>query len=171
MPAAPKCVTWWWAALAVAGWACGAPVQGSHAASGPQRATVTANELDLAQQVFVLVNNARSDAGLPALLANAQMADVAFQHSADMAARQYFSHTDPDGHTAADRCAAAGLDFRWLGENIAHGQTSPQQVMAEWMDSAGHRADILNVRAAESGVGVHDADPAGLYWTQLFRQP
>ncbi|MCC8083808.1 MAG: CAP domain-containing protein, partial [Clostridium sp.] len=81
-----------------------------------------------------------------------------------------FSHTRPDGSSFNTALTEAGVSFRGAGENIAYGQTTPQQVMEGWMNSSGHRANILNANYTSIGVG-HYKNGAGVdYWAQLFIQ-
>ena len=93
-------------------------------------------------QVLALINAQRAAAGCGALVADRALAAVARAHSADMRDRDFFSHTNPDGLDPFERAAAAGLYAR--AENIAYGQPDPAAVMAAWMNSAGHRANILD---------------------------
>ncbi|MFE5793281.1 CAP domain-containing protein [Streptomyces sp. NPDC056503] len=119
-----------------------------------------------ADQVLSLVNAERAKAGCGPLTANATLARAAQGHSDDMAARDFFDHTNPDGADPGDRVTAAGYPWSTYGENIAMGQRTPEQVMEAWMNSPGHRANILNCDFKELGVGVHDE--GGPYWTQVF---
>ncbi|MFI8371523.1 CAP domain-containing protein [Streptomyces sp. NPDC085466] len=119
-----------------------------------------------ADQVISLVNAERAKAGCGPLTANATLARSAQGHSADMAARDFFDHTNPDGDGPGERVTAAGYPWSTYGENIAMGQTTAEQVMEGWMNSPGHRANILNCDFKEIGVGVHT--DGGPYWTQVF---
>ncbi|WP_329417636.1 CAP domain-containing protein [Streptomyces sp. NBC_01268] len=123
-------------------------------------------ESSVADQVVALVNAERAKAGCGPLTANATLTRAAQGHSDDMAARDFFDHTNPDGAGPGDRVTAAGYPWSTYGENIAMGQSSPEQVMESWMNSPGHRANILNCDFKEIGVGIHDA--GGPYWTQVF---
>ena len=116
------------------------------------------------QQVFALVNQARAQAGCKALADDPRLDTAAQQHSDDMADRDYFSHTTPEGVTFDKREEAAGYPSPG-GENIAAGQSSAQQVMTAWMNSSGHRANILNCSFAAIGIGLNTH---GWYWTQDF---
>ncbi|MFD7445044.1 sigma-70 family RNA polymerase sigma factor [Streptomyces sp. NPDC059909] len=120
-----------------------------------------------AQQVLALVNAERSKAGCGPVSSNEKLATAAGNHSADMAARDYFDHTNPDGEDPGDRITAAGYRWSTYGENIARGQQTPASVMDSWMNSPGHRANILNCSFKELGVGIHDAS-GGPWWTQAF---
>nr|WP_282693953.1 CAP domain-containing protein [Streptomyces sp. CC208A] len=119
-----------------------------------------------ADQVIELVNAERAKAGCGPLTANATLTSAAQGHSDDMAARDFFDHTDPDGDGPGDRITAAGYPWSTYGENIAKGQTTPEQVMDAWMNSPGHRANILNCSFKEIGIGIHT--DGGPYWTQVF---
>ncbi|UGY93816.1 CAP domain-containing protein [Streptomyces gobiensis] len=119
-----------------------------------------------AAQVLTLVNQERAKAGCQPVTADAQLAKLAGDFSEDMAVRGFFSHTDPDGKSPWDRADAAGISN--LGaENIARGQANAQSVMDAWMNSPGHRANILNCDYKTLGVGAHFA-PGGPWWTQNF---
>ncbi|MFJ5829398.1 CAP domain-containing protein [Streptomyces sp. NPDC093089] len=119
-----------------------------------------------ADQVIALVNAERAKAGCGPLTANATLTKAAQGHSDDMAARDFFDHTNPDGKGPGDRVTAAGYPWSTYGENIAMGQQTPEQVMDAWMNSSGHRANILNCDFKEIGVGIHSS--GGPYWTQVF---
>ncbi|MER7959482.1 CAP domain-containing protein [Streptomyces sp. NPDC096030] len=120
----------------------------------------------VADQVISLVNAERAKAGCGPLSANATLTRAAQGHSDDMAARDYFDHTNPDGDGPGERVTAAGYPWSTYGENIAMGQSTPEQVMNSWMNSPGHRANILNCDFKEIGIGVHNE--GGPYWTQVF---
>ncbi len=121
-------------------------------------------------EVLNLVNDERIEAGLQPLTWNDQLFNAARNHSSDMAVENYFSHTSLDGRSAGDRIFDAGYDWQTYGENIAYGYTDPEAVMTGWMNSAGHRANILNGSFCELGVGVAEHANSGyrLYWTQDF---
>ncbi|SDO37155.1 Uncharacterized conserved protein YkwD, contains CAP (CSP/antigen 5/PR1) domain [Klenkia soli] len=117
-------------------------------------------------EVLALVNTERAAAGCGPVVADEGLAGVARAHSADMRDRGYFSHTSPDGQSPFDRAAAAGVSGA-RAENIAQGYADAASVMAGWMDSPGHRANILDCSLTRLGVGVADGD-GGPWWTQLF---
>lgn len=119
-------------------------------------------------EVVGLTNRERAAAGLPALAVDTRLTSAAQAHSADMVARDFYSHTDPDGGGPWDRAAAAGAARRTVGENIACGQRSPADVVEGWMNSPGHRANILKSDFTRIGVGLAGGGRAGTYWTQLF---
>ncbi|NNJ07404.1 sigma-70 family RNA polymerase sigma factor [Streptomyces sp. PKU-MA01144] len=120
-----------------------------------------------AEQVVALVNAERAKAGCGPVRSNDKLETAARRHSEDMAARGYFDHTSPDGTDPGDRITAAGYQWSTYGENIARGQQSPSSVMTSWMNSPGHRANILNCSFKELGVGIHDGS-GGPWWTQAF---
>ncbi|MFJ5151562.1 CAP domain-containing protein [Streptomyces sp. NPDC088353] len=116
-------------------------------------------------RVVELVNAERSKVGCSALTVNEKLTKAAQAHSEDMAAHQNMSHTGSDGSAPGDRITRAGYSWQTYGENVAYGYATPEQVMAGWMSSAGHKANILNCSFKEIGVGL--AQP-GNYWTQEF---
>ncbi len=120
------------------------------------------------QAVLTLVNSERAKAGCAALTANSTLTSVARAHSADMAKRNYFSHTNPDGASPFDRMRAAGYNGRLMGENIAAGYRTAAAVMQGWMNSSGHRANILRCGYREIGIGFVTGGSYGTYWTQVF---
>ncbi|MFD0901822.1 CAP domain-containing protein [Actinomadura sediminis] len=132
--------------------------------SAPRRTAPAGGSV--AARVVALVNEARAGKGCGPVRGNALLDRAARGHSADMAARGFFDHTDPDGDGPGDRIRSAGYRWSTYGENIAKGQPSPERVMESWMNSPGHRANILNCAFDEIGVGVVEA--GGPYWTQVF---
>jgi uncharacterized YkwD family protein/spore coat assembly protein SafA len=123
--------------------------------------TVTAYE----KEVIRLVNEIRVKNGLSALTANWELSRVARYKSQDMVNNRYFSHTSPTYGTPFQMIKSFGLTYRSAGENIAYGQTTPQAVVNGWMNSSGHRANILNSSYTQIGVGYV---ASGNYWTQMF---
>ncbi|HEY6748264.1 MAG TPA: CAP domain-containing protein [Mycobacteriales bacterium] len=121
-------------------------------------------------QVVTLTNAERAKAGCGALTVNATLTSAAQAHSADMAAHNYFDHNSQDGRSPFDRITAAGYRFSTAAENIAAGQRTPQAVMTSWMNSPGHKANILNCALHEIGVGYATSSSStyGVYWTQDF---
>ncbi|TXS57108.1 CAP domain-containing protein [Streptomyces sp. t39] len=116
--------------------------------------------------VLGLVNQERALVGCAPVKASTALSNLARAHSEDMAARGFFDHTDPDGATPWDRAEKAGVSGLG-GENIARGQADAGAVMNAWMQSEGHRANILNCDFTTMGVGVHMGD-GGPWWTQNF---
>ena len=117
------------------------------------------------QEVVRLVNAQRAQNGLKPLAENWELSRVARYKSADMAGKRYFSHESPTYGSPYQMMRSFGISFRSAGENIAYGQRTPAAVVAAWMNSSGHRANILNSSYTQSGVGYHEA---GNYWTQMF---
>ncbi|MDT9699767.1 CAP domain-containing protein [Streptomyces sp. P17] len=123
-------------------------------------------EAAAAAAVLNLVNEERTKAGCSPVAANSALSELASAFSEDMAKRDFFDHTNPDGESPWDRAAKAGITN--LGaENIARGQADAAAVMGAWMNSPGHRANILNCDFKTLGVGVQIA-PGGPWWTQNF---
>ncbi|MGW1626072.1 CAP domain-containing protein, partial [Streptomyces sp. NPDC002172] len=119
-------------------------------------------------EVVDLTNQERTRAGLRPLAADPQLAAAAQAYSTDMATRDFYSHTSPEGTQPWDRAAAAGSRRRTIGENIACGQRSAAEVVEGWMNSPGHRANILKPDFTHIGTGFAGGGRAGTYWTQLF---
>lgn len=121
-------------------------------------------------EVIAAANLARAGSGAGALTCAPDLAEVARAHSQDMCRRAYFSHDNPDGQSPFERMRAAGITYRAAGENIAQGQSSPGQVHGAWMNSAGHRANILNTPFGRIGVGYVECSTGARrhYWTQVF---
>lgn len=132
----------------------------------------------LAQRVIGLTNLERAGAGLPPLKANQTLSGAARAHSLAMAERDFFDHTDPStGSNSGDRAKAAGYLWTAVGENIGLGYTTPEDAIAGWMGSQGHRENILNPDFREIGVGFVEGSgaqancqnpPCQYYWTQVF---
>ncbi len=122
-------------------------------------------------EVVRLVNIERSKNGLQPLKANWQVSRVARYKSQDMASKGYFSHTSPTYGSPFKMMETFGLKFSSAGENIAMGQRTPQEVMTGWMNSPGHRANILNTSFTEIGVGLAKNSSGRNYWTQMFIRP
>lgn len=117
------------------------------------------------KEVIRLVNEIRVENGLKALTENWELSRVARYKSQDMHDLGYFSHTSPTYGSPFEMMKAFGLTYRSAGENIAMGYATPQAVVNAWMNSAGHRANILNASYTQIGVGYV---ASGNYWTQEF---
>ena len=130
----------------------------------PENETVN----QFALEVLELVNKERAAAGLKALTLDASLSKVAENHSLDMAKNNYFSHTNLKGQSPFDRLKNAGISYSTAGENIAMGQKTPQSVVSGWMNSSGHRANILNSNFGKMGLGTAPNNSGGYYWTQIF---
>jgi uncharacterized protein YkwD len=122
-------------------------------------------------EVLSIVNRERAAAGCSAVTSDDRLVAAARAHSADMAARGYFSHTTPEGVEFATRITQAGYRWSRAGENIAKGQATPAAVMTGWMNSSGHKANILNCSFKNLGVGVAADADGRLVWTQDFASP
>lgn len=121
------------------------------------------------EQVFQLVNQQRQNQGLAAYACDAKAVLVARNYSKLMCDTGHFSHYGPDGSTPWSRLKAGGVSFQTAGENIAAGQSTPQSVMNSWMNSSGHRANILSGSFAYIGVGYDNCGKGYKhYWTQVF---
>ena len=120
------------------------------------------------QQVFNLTNQERAALNIPLLKADNRLTQAARNHSQDMAINDFFSHTGSNGSSGGQRMSNQGYDWNTWGENIAAGYTSAQSVMNAWMNSSGHRANILRNSFCDLGVGVISNTNGRLYWTQNF---
>lgn len=118
------------------------------------------------QQVIRLVNEERAKAGLAPLTESLAVSQAAAVRAKETT--QSFSHTRPDGSGFSTVLKQNGVSFTSAGENIAYGQKSPQEVMNTWMNSSGHRANILSSNYTTIGVGCYQNSNGTLYWTQLF---
>jgi uncharacterized protein YkwD len=136
----------------------------------PTQTRTTAPASGPVNEVLRLVNVERAKAGCNALTTDSRLAAAANAHSADMAANDYFSHTGRNGSQVSDRVEAAGYRWRAVAENIAKGQPTPAAVMQAWMNSSGHRANILNCRYRNIGIGLA-YDGRSPVWTQNFATP
>ena len=116
-------------------------------------------------EVIRLVNEIRKERGLSSLSYDWQLARVARYKSMDMQSLGYFSHTSPTYGSPFDMMKSFGISYRSAGENIARGYSTPKSVVNGWMNSSGHRANILNSSYTHIGVGYVEE---GNYWTQMF---
>lgn len=123
---------------------------------------------NMAEAILLLVNTERSKQGLKELTLSQNLTNIATMKSKDMADKNYFSHTSPTYGTPFQMLQDFGVTYRAAGENIAAGQKTAQEVMNSWMNSSGHRANILNASYTELGVGYYVGGSYGTYWTQLF---
>ena len=130
-----------------------------------------------ALDIFNLTNIERANGGCPPLRLDAQLTQAAQGHAVDMALNDFFSHTGSNGSSPWDRINATGYQFASAGENIAAGYATPQAAMNGWMNSPGHRANILNCNFQDIGVGYYyrNPDPGQVnyrhYWVQVFARP
>lgn len=148
------------------------PVPTSVANPVPTPEPTPVSEADpMVQEILRLSNLARAEAGLPALSLNAQLNQAALAHGLDMANNGIFSHTGSDGSTLRDRVNRTGYAWRNIGENIAYGYTSAASVMSGWMNSDGHRANILNSNFREIGIAYTRNSQGRFYYVQVFGNP
>lgn len=117
------------------------------------------------QRVVELTNAERTKQGLPALKIDTELSKVARVKSEDMQKNNYFDHNSPTYGSPFDMMKKFGISYTSAGENIAQGQRTPEEVVQAWMNSAGHRANILNNSFTHIGVGYVES---GNYWTQQF---
>jgi len=120
------------------------------------------------KEVVTLVNQERSKQGLAPLKENVQLSNIARTKSQDMVNKNYFSHTSPTYGSPFDMMKQFGITYTAAGENIAMGQQSAASVMSSWMNSPGHRANILSKDFTEIGVGLAKNNSGTIYWTQEF---
>lgn len=140
------------------------PTPASPAPAGPSPSPVVGSDVE--NEVVRLTNIERAKAGCGPLKHDARLHAAALAHSADMSAKNYFSHTSADGRSFADRIKATGYAYTAIAENIAKGYPTAAAVVQGWMNSPGHRANILNCAYTDIGVGYVKA--GGPYWTQNF---
>ncbi|EFM08686.1 SCP-like extracellular [Paenibacillus curdlanolyticus YK9] len=126
-------------------------------------AGTTTNASAFAQQVVTLVNQERAKVGLAALSTDSLLTTVATDKAKDMYNNNYFSHTSPTYGSPFDMMRAYGVSYSYAGENIAKGQRTPQEVMTAWMNSAGHKANILSQNFKKIGVAYYNGE-----WVQEF---
>lgn len=129
-------------------------------------------------EVLRLINQARAQAGCPALVPNPALTRAAQMQSQGMAYDDYFSHRDRQGHGFAWRAKAQGYVYHWIGENIAAGQPSATDVVRDWLKSPAHLRNIVDCRFAETGIAMtYQAEdqplprvgqPLHYYWVQVF---
>ncbi len=134
----------------------------------PNNDNNTANFSSYQKQVLDLVNVERTKRGLKALTLDTKLSNVATMKSQDMIDKNYFDHNSPTYGSPFDMMRKFGVSYRSAGENIAEGQRSPEEVMNAWMNSEGHRKNILNPNFTTLGVGVAKTSSGRLYWTQMF---
>jgi uncharacterized protein YkwD len=145
------------AALVVA--ACALPATAAHAATGTASDAATS-------AVVARVNEERAVAGCSPVTVDSRLTEAARGHAEDQAERRKMTHTGSDGSTPGERVTRAGYTWRKVAENVASGTESADRVMTMWMNSSGHRANILNCAFRHVGVAHVDG-----YWTQDFATP
>ncbi|MER6947045.1 CAP domain-containing protein [Nonomuraea sp. NPDC000554] len=145
---------------------CESPTTETPTPTPTPTATATGTGSSVEDTVVQLTNQARAEKGCKPLVHDPKLRAAAQGHSADMAAKGYFDHTAPDGRSPGDRIKAAGFaPISTWGENIAMGQRTADAVVQGWLNSPGHRANIMNCAFTHIGVGYHAKGP---HWTQVF---
>ncbi len=126
---------------------------------------------ELAAQVVVLANAERANAGVAALTVNPTLQAVAEAYAEQMVTQGFIGHTDPAGNSIDDRVTAAGYSWIAVGENLAYGPCTAEDAINGWMNSEGHRANILNAVFTETGVGAYPGPDYPMYWVHVFATP
>ncbi|RBW68160.1 CAP domain-containing protein [Bacillus taeanensis] len=142
-----------------------APKQEQAAPQQKQPTKAAGNISEIEQRVIELTNEQRRKNGLPDLKADTSLSNVAREKSNDMQKNNYFSHTSPTYGSPFDMMRDFGITYNAAGENIAKGQSTAEQVVNSWMNSAGHRKNILSGNFTHIGVGYNGT---GHHWTQMF---
>jgi uncharacterized protein YkwD len=148
----------------------------------PRPAASAVNGSQLAVRALQLVNDVRARgmrcgsrafAPAPPMTLSGALGGVAFDHAADMARHNYFEHQDLSGHSPADRVRAIGYPEKLVGENIAYGPQSVEEVVRGWLGSAGHCENIMDPRFAQMGIAyaAGQVQRKGLYWVQVLAEP
>ncbi|MDF2949613.1 MAG: putative Calcium-chelating exported protein [Sedimentibacter sp.] len=133
-----------------------------------ETAPVSTPNLSYEQKVVELVNIERQKAGLQALTLNSEISNVARTKAKDMAVNNYFAHQSPTYGSAGDMLTKFGIRWSAWGENLASGQRTPESVVTAWMNSEGHRANIMSPNFSRIGVGYVTNSSGTPYWTQVF---
>ncbi|RKD25917.1 hypothetical protein BEP19_03025 [Ammoniphilus oxalaticus] len=120
------------------------------------------------EEVIALTNLERVKAGLPALKVNQELGRVARVKSQEMIDLRYFDHQSPTYGSPFEMMESFGISYTYAGENIAAGQQTAEEVVNGWMNSPGHRANIMNANYTQIGVGLAKGGSYGFYWTQQF---
>lgn len=144
------------------------PATGDSAGTGSEGRQA---EMTQAEAILKLVNQERSKAGVPALTLSDQLTNIAYIKAKDMADKNYFSHESPTYGSPFDMLKKFGVSYTAAGENIAAGQKTAEEVMNSWMNSSGHKANILNKNYTQLGVGFYRGGQYGTEWVQLFTRP
>jgi uncharacterized protein YkwD len=160
--------------------AMAAPAPAAHAAAPKQTISLAPSSM-LTNRALELVNRVRSKGThcgdelfgpAPPVHLSGTLDDVALGHASDMAEKNYFEHVDPAGHSPADRVRAVGYQEKLVGENIAYGPESVDEVVKGWLDSPGHCENIMDPRFAEMGIALAPGRAKhGLYWVQVLAAP
>ena len=140
---------------------------GTTGSAGTSGTVSSVNSME--KQVVSLTNSERKAAGLGSLTLDSQLSKLARMKAEDMAKKGYFSHTSPTYGSAFDMMKKYGVSYRTAGENIAKGQKTAESVMKGWMNSSGHRANILSSAYTHIGVGYAKDSRGNTYWVQMFK--
>lgn len=144
------------------------PVVQQPATPAPAPTNTNASVSSYEQKVVELVNVERQKAGLSALKLDSSMSNIARMKSKDMADNNYFAHQSPTYGSAGDMLSKYGIKWSAWGENIASGQKTPEAVVTAWMNSPGHKANIMSTNFSRIGVGYVTNSNGTAYWTQMF---
>ncbi len=136
--------------------------------AAPSKTEVSSSVSSYEQKVVELVNVERQKAGLSSLSLDTAISNVARMKSKDMANNNYFAHQSPTYGSAGDMLTKYGIKWSAWGENIASGQRTPQEVVTAWMNSPGHKANIMSTNFSKLGVGYAVNSNGTPYWTQMF---
>ncbi|WP_442636629.1 CAP domain-containing protein [Rossellomorea marisflavi] len=143
-----------------------APAKQDQPKQSEQKASDESGQLSqYEQKVVELTNQERAKQGLPALKVDAELSKVAKEKSKDMQKNNYFDHNSPTYGSPFDMMKQFGIQYKAAGENIAQGQQTPEEVVQAWMNSEGHRKNIMSSDYTHIGVGYVEE---GNYWTQQF---
>ncbi len=128
---------------------------------------------DFQAQLLQLLNAERQKIGAPPLRISSQLAQAAQRHADDMAKNNFLSHEGSDGSTMESRIQETGYAFSAIAENVAGGQPTPESVIQTWLNSSGHRRNMLNPEYTEIGIGyaTNSSSQYTHYWTQVFGTP
>jgi uncharacterized protein YkwD len=142
------------------------------AQTNPRTCITPANSDVLVAEVLQLINEERATWGLGILVLNPVLTQIAEDYCCEMIEEGFFAHEHPrTGERIGDRAVRAGYTFLAVGENLAAGQETPEQVVAEWMNSPQHREIILGIQWREVGIGVRIGGEDGVYWVLEFGNP
>lgn len=139
--------------------------------SDAQKSEETQAEMTQAEAVLKLVNAERAKAGVQPLTLSEKLTNIAYTKAKDMADKGYFSHQSPTYGSPFDMLKQFGVSYSYAGENIAAGQKTAEEVMNSWMNSSGHKANILNKNYTQLGVGFYRGGEYGTEWVQMFIKP
>jgi uncharacterized protein YkwD len=148
---------------------------------GSSSSKPSASSMTIAKEVVAIMNTARAKAGCGPLKINSKLMAAAKTHATNMAEKDFFGHANRDGSKFSKRVKKQGYKYRMVAENIAAGQKSAREAALSWLNSAGHRKNILNCKLKDTGVAVaYQADdrpidgnskPYHYYWVQVFASP